>query len=192
MPHPLWRVVAARATKAMLAGLLGDSNIRNMSAFLCFRTELRSGFVGHLGPTATIEVLLSWVTSNFGAVQVKHQARQRGKTGYTLTKLVDYTLMLITSYSTAALRLTTLVGIVLGVIGAAGGVWSLFFSGGSWWLLVLLAGVQLFFLGIACEYLARLYYRTMGRPPYVIRKTTYSDSKAESQEPAGLHSESDQ
>lgn len=192
MPHPFWRVVASRTTKALLAVFLGDPNIHNMSAFLCFRTELRAGFIGHLGPTATIEVLLSWVTSKFGAVPVRHQARQRGKTGYTLSKLVDYTLMLITSYSTAALRMTMFVGVLLGGIGFAGGLWRLFVPGGNGWLLVLLAGIQLFFLGIASEYLARLYFRTMGRPPYVIRKTTYSGSKAESSAPHLPHSESDQ
>ncbi len=173
MPHPFWRVVASRTTKALLSWILGDSNIRNMSAFLCFRTVLRAGFAGHLGPTATIEVLLSWVTSDFGAVYVAHKPRQRGKTGYTLRKLVDYTLMLITSYSTASLRLATLVGALLIACGITGAILRLFMPGGNGWLITLLAGTQIFFLGIASEYLARLYYRTMGRPPYVIRETTF-------------------
>jgi undecaprenyl-phosphate 4-deoxy-4-formamido-L-arabinose transferase len=175
MPHPFWRVVAARSVKALLSLVLGDDNIRNMSAFLCFRTELRTGFDRHLGPTATIEVLLSWVTSRSGAVNVKHQPRKRGKTGYTLQKLVDYTLMLITSYSTALLRLATLIGILLTASGCIAAVLRIFVPGGNGWLITLLAGIQLFFLGIASEYLARLYFRTMGRPPYVIRETTSQD-----------------
>jgi len=178
MPHPFWRVVAARSVKALLSLVLGDDNIRNMSAFLCFRTELRTGFDRHLGPTATIEVLLSWVTSRSGAVNVMHQSRQRGKTGYTLHKLVDYTLMLITSYSTALLRLATLIGMLLTAGGVVAAVLRIFVPGGNGWLITLLAGIQLFFLGIASEYLARLYFRTMGRPPYVIRETTFQENES--------------
>jgi undecaprenyl-phosphate 4-deoxy-4-formamido-L-arabinose transferase len=38
------------------------------------------------------------------------------------------------------------------------------------------SGVQLFALGIIGEYLARMFERSSGRPPYVIQKTTDGDS----------------
>jgi undecaprenyl-phosphate 4-deoxy-4-formamido-L-arabinose transferase len=37
--------------------------------------------------------------------------------------------------------------------------------------IALFAGLQLFAIGIIGEYIARLHFRTMGKPTYVIRKT---------------------
>jgi undecaprenyl-phosphate 4-deoxy-4-formamido-L-arabinose transferase len=36
------------------------------------------------------------------------------------------------------------------------------------------AGAQLFAIGIIGEYVARIHLRTMDRPPYVIKRTTYA------------------
>ena len=38
--------------------------------------------------------------------------------------------------------------------------------------IALFAGLQLFAIGVIGEYLARLHFRTMGKPPYVIREET--------------------
>lgn len=37
-------------------------------------------------------------------------------------------------------------------------------------LIAIFSGVQLFALGIIGEYLARMHFRTMERPPYVVRE----------------------
>ena len=51
-----------------------------------------------------------------------------------------------------------------------------FFGGQATTLIsvLFLGGVQLIFLGIMGEYLARLHSRMMARPPYVIRERTDS------------------
>ncbi|MEO5823572.1 MAG: glycosyltransferase, partial [Vicinamibacteraceae bacterium] len=36
-------------------------------------------------------------------------------------------------------------------------------------IVIVFSGTQLFALGIIGEYLARMHFRTMGRPPYVVR-----------------------
>ena len=38
--------------------------------------------------------------------------------------------------------------------------------------IALFAGLQLFAIGVIGEYVARLHFRTMGKPPYVIREET--------------------
>jgi hypothetical protein len=39
-------------------------------------------------------------------------------------------------------------------------------------MIALVSGAQLFALGIFGEYLARMFERSMDRPPYVIQETT--------------------
>ncbi|MFT5694836.1 MAG: hypothetical protein ACI9QQ_000811, partial [Myxococcota bacterium] len=39
-------------------------------------------------------------------------------------------------------------------------------------VIAIFSGAQLFSLGILGEYLARMHFRTMGRPPYSVRSTT--------------------
>jgi undecaprenyl-phosphate 4-deoxy-4-formamido-L-arabinose transferase len=43
-------------------------------------------------------------------------------------------------------------------------------------IIAIFSGVQLFTLGIFGEYLARIHFRTMDRPPYVIGKRCNKDS----------------
>jgi len=40
-------------------------------------------------------------------------------------------------------------------------------------IIAIFSGVQLFALGIAGEYLARMHFRVMRRPPYAVRQTTF-------------------
>jgi undecaprenyl-phosphate 4-deoxy-4-formamido-L-arabinose transferase len=45
-------------------------------------------------------------------------------------------------------------------------------------IIAIFSGVQLFALGIIGEYLARMYFRTMDRPTYVIREQTELAARA--------------
>ena len=42
-------------------------------------------------------------------------------------------------------------------------------------VITIFSGTQLFSLGIIGEYLARMYFRTMNRPPFVVRATANLD-----------------
>ena len=177
--HGLWRDVASRVTKLALQNAMGIEIARSVSAFRAFRTQLRDAFVDYHNSFVSIDVLLTWGTTRFTAVPVRHDPRQRGKSHYTFRKLLTHALNMLTGFSTLPLQLASLMGFVLTLFGAGILVYVLaryFFDGdpvrGFPFLasvIAIFSGAQLFALGIIGEYLARMHFRMMSRPTYVVR-----------------------
>jgi undecaprenyl-phosphate 4-deoxy-4-formamido-L-arabinose transferase len=180
--HGLWRDLASRVTKLALQSAMGVETARRVSAFRAFRSHLRDAFAHYQGSFVSIDVLLTWGTTRFTAIPVRHDPRQSGVSNYTLRKLLVHALNMMTGFSTAPLQLASLIGFVLTLFGA--GV--LIFVVGRYLLqgsgvpgfpflasvIAIFSGAQLFALGIMGEYLARIHFRMMDRPTYVVGKTT--------------------
>jgi glycosyltransferase involved in cell wall biosynthesis len=180
------RNIASRMTKLALKSAMGVDTARSVSAFRAFRSRLRDGFREYRSPNVSIDVLLTWSTSSFAAVKVRHEARHEGESNYTLGKLVSHAFNLMTGFSTLPLQLASFIGFVFTFIGAALLFWLvgrylIFGTGVPGFtflasMIAIFSGVQLFTLGIFGEYLARIHFRTMDRPPYVVGQL--SDSGA--------------
>jgi glycosyltransferase involved in cell wall biosynthesis len=180
--HGLLRDLASQITKLALEGAMGAANARQVSAFRAFRTRLRDAFAEYRSPTVNIDVLLTWATTRFSAVPVRHDARQHGQSGYTPRKLVRHALNMMTGFSARPLQLASLMGFGFGLFGLVilGYVlvrW--LFQGSAVPGFVFLAsiisifsGAQLLALGIIGEYLARMHFRTMERPAYIVSEHT--------------------
>jgi glycosyltransferase involved in cell wall biosynthesis len=190
--HGLWRAIASRITRLALRSAAGARVARNVSAFRVFRTELRDAFAGYHAPFVSIDVLLTWATSRFGAVKVPFKPRLSGTSSYTFGKLVRHALDMMTGFSTAPLQLASLIGFGCTLLGVAVLVYvvGLYFLEGSIpgfpflaSIIAIFSGAQLFALGVIGEYLARMHFRTMNRPAYAIRSTAEGEnSKTQSQE----------
>lgn len=178
--HGLLRNMASRLTKLALQSAMGVEAARNVSAFRMFRTPLREAFVDYRSPSVSIDVLLTWATSNFAAVQVQHAPRMAGDSNYTLRKLTTHAFNLMTGFSTMPLKIASLVGFIFTLFGFGVLAWVMgryFITGGSVpgfpflaSIIAIFSGAQLFALGIIGEYLARMHFRTMDRPTYVVQK----------------------
>jgi glycosyltransferase involved in cell wall biosynthesis len=185
LTHEGWRNVASKLTKWTLSYFMGAETARQVSAFRAFRTRVRDAFADYRGPLVSIDVLLTWGTSRFGAVSVAHEPRRLGRSHYTVWKLLTHAMNMLTGFSTAPLQLASLVGFLFFVFGAFVFVFVIgryFISGGSppgfaflASIITLFAGAQLFALGIIGEYLARVHFRTMDRPSYTIRSSIGAD-----------------
>lgn len=179
--HGLWRGLASRVTKRVLQGAMGAETARQISAFRAFRTTIRSAFAGFDGPFPCIDVLLTWGTTRFTAVAVRHEPRTTGTSNYTFAKLVVHTVNMTTGFSTMPLQLASIVGFgcaLLGVVVLAYVLLRYVINGsvvpGFPFLasiVALFSGAQLFALGIIGEYLARMHFRTMNRPSYAVSAT---------------------
>lgn len=179
--HGLWRDAASRVTKLALQSAMGADTARHVTAFRAFRTKLRDAFVEFSGPFVSIDVLLTWGTTRFASVLVRHDPRTIGSSNYTFTKLLIHALNMMTGFSTLPLQLASWTGFVftLGGIGILIYVVGRFLiEGGSVpgfpflaSMIALFSGAQLFALGIIGEYLARMHFRTMDKPSYVVRDT---------------------
>lgn len=180
--HGLFRNMASRMTKLALQGGMGVETARNVSAFRAFRTRLREGFRNYRSPFVSIDVLLSWSTSSFSAVKVRHEPRAAGQSNYTMGKLVRHAFNLMTGFSTLPLQIASLVGFMFTLFGFGVLIWVVgryFIMGSSIpgfpflaSIIAIFSGAQLFALGIFGEYLARIHFRTMDRPAYVIGQSS--------------------
>lgn len=178
--HGLLRDLASLVTKAVLSNAMGAKVARHVSAFRAFRTALRMAFVNFDGPYVSIDVLLTWGTRRFGSLEVEHHPRQAGASGYTFGKLVRHAMNMMTGFSTMPLRLASVVGFAFTAFGMA----LLAYVLGRYLLygstvkgfpflaseIAVLAGAQLFALGIIGEYLAGMHIRSMGRASAVVRE----------------------
>ena len=180
--HGLLRDAASRITKLALQGAMGAETASNVSAFRAFRTRLRGSFSAYRSPTVNIDVLLTWGTTRFAAVTVRHDERIVGASGYTLRKLITHALNMMTGFSTLPLQMASVMGFVFAMFGFAILAYVLgryLFAGSSVpgfpflaSIIAIFSGVQLFALGIFGEYLARMHFRSMERPPYSVLQHT--------------------
>jgi undecaprenyl-phosphate 4-deoxy-4-formamido-L-arabinose transferase len=182
--HEVWRNMASRITKRALQSAMGAEAARNVSAFRAFRTPLREAFANYGGAFVNLDVLLSWATTRFSSVIVSHEPRASGTSSYTFRKLVAHALNMITGFSMVPLQIASIVGFAFTAFGimvlfyviarylAQGGVVPGFAFLAS--IIAIFSGAQLFSLGIMGEYLARMHFRLMDRPPYVIEKMSKS------------------
>lgn len=185
MPHSLWRNLASRISKKSLSWVMGVKTVREISAFRCFRTQLRDAFKNYQSPGVILDVLLSWGTTRFTHVVVDENPREFGQSNYTFSKLARQVFLILTGFSTLPLRFASWLGFffVLFGIGIFLYVLYIYFIHGSIpgfpflaSIISLFSGVQLFALGLIGEYLARVFDRSTDRPPYVIRENVNTDT----------------
>jgi undecaprenyl-phosphate 4-deoxy-4-formamido-L-arabinose transferase len=183
----LWREVASRITRWVLRRAMQVETARDVSPFRVIRAQACRAFMNYRSPFVSIDVLLSWGTSRFASVPVAQDVRRSGASNYTFFKLATHALTMMTGFSTWPLRLASIVGFGLTLFGFILLIYVVvrfFLEGGSppgfpflASEIAIFSGAQMFALGVVGEYLARMYFRTMERPTYVIRQTTDESPK---------------
>ncbi len=187
--HSLWRKLASYVTRLALQSAMGVENARRVSAFRVFRTQLRTAFERYQSPFVILDVLLAWGTTRFTSVPVHHNPRQSGASNYTFKMLLIHAINMVTGFTVLPLQLASLMGFGF----AAFGILVLFYVIGRYLIqggsvpgfpflasiVAIFSGVQLFALGIIGEYLARMHFRIMEKPTYVIRENTEEETTDE-------------
>jgi len=126
--------------------------------------------------------IVAWPNFKTDYVFFQREKRFSGKTHYPLSKMINFALQGLTSFSTKPLRLST----YLGFITSLGAVLTIIFKSiqhfvfhqGDWlpgWAslffsIVFLGGVQLIMIGIIGEYLGKIYKEIQNRPNYIIKE----------------------
>lgn len=183
-PHGLLRGLASGLTKLALQKSMGAENARHVSAFRAFRTRSREAFASYRSPFVSIDVVLTWATTRFAAMPVRHERRQVGSSNYTFGMLFRHAMNMMTGFSTVPLQLANLMGLLCTAFGGL----ILAFVVGRYLLygttvpgftflasiIAIFSGAQLLALGIMGEYLARMHFRTIERPTYAVREEVVS------------------
>jgi undecaprenyl-phosphate 4-deoxy-4-formamido-L-arabinose transferase len=129
-----------------------------------------------------IPVLANSFASKTTEIPVRHAERASGTSKYSLWKLINLQFDLLTSMTAFPLRLLSIGGGLMALLGILGGLTIAVLRlvyGAAWAaegvltgvaMLFIFTGVQLFGLGLIGEYLSRVYDDVRERPRYVIHE----------------------
>ncbi len=185
--HGFWRDLASQVTKFALQNAMGAETARSVGPFRAFRTRLREAFLNYQNPYVSIDVLLTWGTTRFAAIPVRHEPRRIGTSNYTLRMLIIHSLNMMTGFSTMPLQLAGVAGFAFTLVGLI----LLIFVLGRYLIqgesvpgfpflasvTIIFSGAQLFALGIIGEYLARMHVKMMDRLAYTVRDVSRNSLK---------------
>jgi undecaprenyl-phosphate 4-deoxy-4-formamido-L-arabinose transferase len=133
----------------------------------------------YAGPFPYIDGLILDATNRIETLLVRHEARDSGRSGYTLRRLVRLWMNMFFNFSIMPLRAASILGLVLCLVGlglAAATVieyhflhkpppgWSSQMAAGS-----VFSGAQLLILGLLGEYVGRAYLTLSGKPQSLVR-----------------------
>lgn len=125
--------------------------------------------------------LVAWGNYPTDYVYFKREKRFAGETHYTLSKMMNFALDGITSFSTKPLRIASYLGFTTATFGFLGIIYELirklihpqFYVIGWTGLFVsimFLGGIQLITIGIIGEYVGKIYHEVQKRPQFLIKE----------------------
>jgi undecaprenyl-phosphate 4-deoxy-4-formamido-L-arabinose transferase len=157
----------------------GSGNTNQGSPFRIIKKEIIQHIRAYNQPFVFIDEVIFWHTSSMAYVDVAHESRKSGSSGYSFRKLVGLTLNIVFNYSNIPLRLMTITGFMASLISFLFGIFfiwkkihyktplgytslivTIFFS----------TGIILLCFGIIGEYISRIYNTQNNKPQYSIKE----------------------
>ena len=185
--HSLFRNVGSKFNDWVATWLIGKPKDLYLSSFKLIRREVIDEIIKYTGPFPYIDGLILRVTDNITSIYVEHAARVEGRSNYTLAKLINLWMNMFINFSIKPLRIVTLIG---GFTALVSGCLGLYFfidkivhpdtTPVGWAslsvIILFLGSVQLIGLGIAGEYIGKIYLDLNGTPQWVIKKKSFSEN----------------
>jgi undecaprenyl-phosphate 4-deoxy-4-formamido-L-arabinose transferase len=181
MRNDTWyRVHASRAMNALMRGLTGVAVTDYGCMLRAYRRDIVDIMLQCRERTAYVPALANAFAANAGEVVVEHAERAAGESKYDPLALITLYFDLLITTTTKPLRLMSIVGALLAVVGALSGLFLLsmrLILGPQWAVdgvftvfagIFVLLGVQLLGLGVIGEYVGRISRDVQGRPRYVV------------------------
>ncbi|MEI6817925.1 MAG: glycosyltransferase [Bacteroidota bacterium] len=178
--HKLWRNFGSSLNNYIATILLKKPKGLYLSSFKCLNRFLVEEIIKYDLPYPYIDGLILRSTSSIGTLQVVHDQRHEGKSGYTVVKLIKLWSNMFTSFSVIPLRVSIFIGIFFAVTGFLFGIYSIiehFIVPGlppgfslTITAIFVFAGIQLISLGMIGEYIGRIFISQNKQPQYTIKK----------------------
>lgn len=178
--HPPLRKLASATVSRIAGAILHQPGGVRFTPFTIMRLEVVRAVLMQRTAYVFLPALVLLVTSRITEIEVRHDARQEGASGYSLWRLIRVTSNLILNHSNLPLRAVSVLGSLVAITALAGAVWialrrirgdpsplgwaSLFVA------TMFLGGLTLLSIGIVGEYLLRVLSETTHRPTYVVRR----------------------
>lgn len=126
--------------------------------------------------------LVAWPGFSSTAIFFKRDKRFAGETHYPLSKMINFALDGIISFSTKPLKIASYLGFIASFFGTLGIIYALYrrlFLPHQYWVtgwtaifvaVVFFGGIQLITIGIIGEYIGKIYKEIQNRPLYLIKE----------------------
>jgi glycosyltransferase involved in cell wall biosynthesis len=181
--HAFWRNLGSRFANRVADYVLEKPTGLYLSSFRCMSAFVVREITRYDGPFPYIDGLILQVTQDIGTLLVRHLPRAVGRSNYTLRRLLRLWTSMFVNFSVMPLRVSTMTGFALSLLGAVGVaaavIEALVSSPPPGWAslmaaVLLLSGVQLLILGIVGEYLGRLYLTANRKPQSVVKEVMHA------------------
>lgn len=185
--HSWLKNIGSGFNNLVASWLLNKPRELYLSSFKCLNRFIIEEIIKYKGPFPYIDGLILRSTRNIGRVLVRHDKRREGKSSYTLKKLIMLWFNMFVNFSISPLRLSTILGFslfVIGVIlsfysiiekilnpGIPMGITSIFVA------ILLFSGIQMLMLGLLGEYLGKLLLADNQTPQFVVRAVFTAGAK---------------
>lgn len=180
--HSGFRNFGSKINDYMADKLIGKpKDLAIMSYFACKRFIIDE-IIRYNNPYPYIAGLILRSTKNITNVEIAHQKRIEGKSGYTFGKLFALWINGFTAFSIKPLRFAVCVGCVFSFIGFIFMIYTLinkFFINPDapmgytslMSVVLIIGGLLMLILGMIGEYVGRIYISINNSPQYVVRET---------------------
>ncbi|MSO77907.1 MAG: glycosyltransferase [Alphaproteobacteria bacterium] len=177
--HAWWRNLGSRFTNWCADRLLDKPRGLYLSSFRCMTAFVAQQILRYEGPYPYVDGLILQVTQDIDRLAVLHLPRAEGRSSYTFRRLVRLWLNMFVNFSVMPLRLATLLGFAVSIIGLIVAVVivaeALFGDPPPGWASImaaflLISGVQLLMLGMIGEYLGRVTLSVNQKPQATVKE----------------------
>jgi undecaprenyl-phosphate 4-deoxy-4-formamido-L-arabinose transferase len=177
--HAGWRNMGSLFANLTAKFLLDINGTEYLSSFRCVSRHIAKNIAHYKGPYVYIDGILSQLTSSITSLDVHHDQRYDGESGYNMRRLIRLWLVILTGFSLMPLRIAILIGITTATLGGAGLVYALISNVfdkhqvAGWTSIIssilFFGGIQCLLLGVVGEYIGRIYLAISGKPQSLVR-----------------------
>lgn len=181
----LFRKIGTIVNESMATWLISKPKSLELTTYWVTKRFIVNQMIEYPNAYPYLGGLMLRVTQNACNVNVTHRERLTGKSGYSLKKMIELWLNGFTSFSVKPLRVMSIVGMIVSLLGFVYGTIIIFnkiinpeLSAGYSSIMAVnlfMFGLLFFFMGLIGEYVGRIYISLNKAPQYVIKE--YMESK---------------
>ncbi len=174
-----FRVWGSNINRKMTDWVMGTPRDVHTSSFFVTRRFVVDKLRDYTNPSPYTFGYFMHITKNIADIEVEHHERIYGKSGYTIAKLLRLWMEGFTGFSVVPLRIASIVGVGMAVVGFLWGIVCIFHkllnplvaAGYTSLIAVILfcCGMILIMLGLLGEYVGRIFMSLNHLPQYVVR-----------------------
>lgn len=181
--HAAYRNLGSYLIGKSFEKIFNKPKFLKMSSFRIMHRSVVQNIIQSKTPNPMIDALILSNTLNIINVEVKHDERKFGNSGYSISKSIKLAFDLLINYSTIPLRFITYNGFFFAIIGLMIAIYVVIgkifgtISISGWASIIALisifSGLTLMSFGIVGEYLARIIGEVSSFKQYIVKESSY-------------------